>query len=199
MPNLTDKQERIIVYKLSDSNPQLFNFRDLAIFILAIVDISMTHDYALGERVVFDWSGIDMGHFPKLDLSMLSNINKLHQEAFSSRVLGLEYINCPPFMDNILTLLKPIFKTKIFNRITLHKDLESLYKNISKKYLPRDYGGEQKWLSELNEEWYEELEVQSEFLKENASMVADETKRIKKLEGNELFGVDGSFKKLNID
>lgn len=199
MPLLTDKQERIMVYKLIDSDPALFSFTDLAIFLLAIVDISLKYDYAVGERLVHDWSGIEMGHFPKLDFSVLTKLNKLHQEAYSSRILGLEYINCPPFIDNILGLLKPIFKAKLFNRITVHKSFDTLYENVPKKYLPVDFGGEQKSVEVIKEEWMEELKHQAVYLEESGKLVSDESKRIKKLNDGGLFGVDGTFKKLNID
>lgn len=200
MPEMTDKQERVMVYQIFGTDPDHFNMFDWCSYIIMLADLSMSHDYCIGERIIKDWKGMTMGHLKKMEPSAIAKMLKLHQQAYSSRIISFEYINCPPFMDLLLQLFKPIFKEKIYNRITIHKDMESLHKAIPKKYLPKDLGGEKESLMDLHEEWKKEIKHQQKFLVDNAKIVSNEKLRVGKvLFESELYGTEGTFKKLNLD
>ncbi len=101
---------------------------------------------------------------------------------------------------------------------------ESLYKEISKEVLPRDYGGDNMSLDELTSElkqiyykyptdilvsfipspnlafWKKKCEDCRGFLIEQSKMKSDESKRPGRPKtSDELFGIEGSFRKLNVD
>lgn len=200
MPKLTEKQERIVIYKLLNKDPSIFTLLESLKYCMATVTLLTLSDYSIGEHLIVDWEGFSFSHYKKFDPLYISKFMTLHQEAFSSRIINIHYLNSPSFIDALLALFKPIFKAKIFNRILIHKDLNSLHDVVEKKYLPRDYGGEEKSLKEIHEEWNKELEVQEELLQQHAKSISDEKKRIGKPPyDSQLFGTDGSFKKLNLD
>lgn len=131
-----------------------------------------------------------------------------------------------PLVDTIVNFVKPFIKEKIRNRIFFHSDgYESLYKYIPKEMLPEEYGGYAgpisainginlylfEWLfaililnnyfSELfSDQWLKKLESYKDWFLQQEEVKADESKRPGKPKTHDdLFGVEGSFRKLVID
>lgn len=98
--------------------------------------------------------------------------------------------------------------------------MESLYKEIPREILPKDYGGSNSSISELTGKarawmhfkplvkrclyvsayWKNKCEDNREFLKAQEKMKADESKRPGQAKTSaQLFGIEGSFRKLNVD
>ena len=111
----------------------------------------------------------------------------------------------------------------VFKKIKLHGDnMESLYKEVSKDVLPKDYGGDNMSVAELTGEcwppiahlriikcikidmisahWKKKCEDRRDWLKNREKMKADESKRPGYAKTSaQLFGIEGSFRKLNVD
>ncbi|GBP82179.1 hypothetical protein EVAR_60289_1 [Eumeta japonica] len=101
-------------------------------------------------------------------------------------------------MQKILSLLKQFTKPKVLDRIMIVDTLDELHKYIDKDYLPKDYGGTQKSISELSEM------LQTEFCKEEMKIFFNETANQKSDEDKRLGEktVDpfaGSFRQLQLD
>lgn len=58
-------------------------------------------------------------------------------------------INVSPLVDTIVNFVRPFLKEKIRQRIHFHSNLESLYKFVPQKMLPKEYGGEAGTAAEL--------------------------------------------------
>lgn len=199
MPTLTDRKERIIVIKFTNPDLEAFDFLNFCNHFVALNTVLIHVDSSVGDRIVADWTNISFGHFTKMYPNIIMKILAAYQEGFSSRLLGIHYINAPSFIDTVLRVLKPILKAKLFERICIHKSLEDLYEIIPRKCLPSDYGGDCKEVEKIQAEWIKEINDRSEWLKEEFSMVSDETKRVGDVYKSDLFGTEGSFKKLNLD
>jgi hypothetical protein len=71
---------------------------------------------------------------------------------------------------------------------------------VSKKLLPAEYGGEAGKIEELVNDLNKQLIASREYFIEDDKFGVDETKRVGKPKHAEsLFGVDGSFRSLNVD
>jgi len=71
---------------------------------------------------------------------------------------------------------------------------------VCKDILPSDYGGNGKSLAELTDYWKAETEKNAERLIASEKLVSDESKRPGRPKtSQELFGIEGSFRKLEID
>lgn len=83
----------------------------------------------------------------------------------------------------------------------LHHSVESLKKHMPIDILPNEAGGKAGALSELYEKVLKNLEENREFfLAEEKEMRIDESLRPGKAKSaKDLFGIEGSFKKLDID
>lgn len=121
-----------------------------------------------------------------------------------------------------LFTMKRAFLTIIFLKVKIHGyDMESLYKEISKELLPKDYGGSNSSITELTGKmrslviicalkstkwvylkalWKKKCEENRVFLIEQEKVKADELKRPGQAKTSaQLFGIEGSFRKLNVD
>lgn len=79
-------------------------------------------------------------------------------------------------------------------------DYDKLFKYVPKKILPIEYGGEGQRLDELISYWHRKVEGYKDWLKENEKYGTNEKKRPGKPKTSEdMFGLEGSFRKLNVD
>ena len=83
----------------------------------------------------------------------------------------------------------------------VHTDIESLYKHVPKRLLPKEYGGEAGTVASVINEWEKRImSYRSYYEEEDTVYGVDERKRVgQKKSSNTIFGVDGSFRQLAID
>lgn len=77
--------------------------------------------------------------------------------------------------------------------------MEQLCEIIPREFLPEEYGGSNGSLEKLDSMWTEELEEQFPKFEESLELVSNEKLRVGPTPYNELFGADGTFKKINLD
>ncbi|XP_026331063.1 retinol-binding protein pinta-like isoform X2 [Hyposmocoma kahamanoa] len=92
-------------------------------------------------------------------------------------------------------------KMVVAGQILVHgKDFEPLYKYVSKDILPLEYGGNGGTIQEITDYWVKKIEEYSEWLDEEEKYGTDESKRPGKPKtSEEMFGVEGSFRQLEVD
>lgn len=126
-------------------------------------------------------------------------------------------------MDKVLGLMTPFMKKELQNVLSIHSDLEDFYKYIPKDMLPKEIGGDLMESKDLrgkkdrlrmkcplknNNATLIFIEILYNTLRENREDILqferehliDEAKRPgESKSASDLFGVEGSFKKLDID
>lgn len=200
MMNLTDSKERIIVWKLINPDPEKFVYEEVLKSSVAVFLRLISCDYAVGEIALLDWKGVTLKHLAKMYPIVTMKALKIYIEAYSARISGVHNINVPSFFDNFIAVLKPFLPEKLLKKVTISKNLEELHDKIPKEHLPCDYGGERESLEELNDKWTEEIKAHWSKIKELNEMMECETceYEIRKRNDN-LFGIDGNFKQINLD
>lgn len=80
-------------------------------------------------------------------------------------------------------------------------NMDSLYNQIPKRYLPVEYGGENGSFDEQTKELEHKFYSYRDYFLEEEKYVTDETKRVggAAIKVENKFGSEGSFRKLNVD
>lgn len=83
----------------------------------------------------------------------------------------------------------------------VHGDnMDAVHKHIPKHLLPKEYGGENGTIQDLIDYWEKKVVSYREFLLEDEAYGTDESKRLTvHKHADSLFGVEGSFRKLDVD
>ncbi|XP_044262709.1 alpha-tocopherol transfer protein-like isoform X3 [Tribolium madens] len=196
---LTPNYERVVIMKLIIVDPKVYDILSGFKFALAVNEMMLRHDCSLGVRFIMDYTGFTLKHLAKWNPILMLRCYNLAEKAYSLRILGMEFINYPTFINKVFAMLKMFLRPKIYDRIRLHENLESLYKVIPKECLPADYGGTNSKMCDLLEKWDKEVEKQQKFLLHCANTVANEDLRPPESQENDLFGTGGTFKKLSLD
>ncbi|XP_046459123.1 alpha-tocopherol transfer protein-like isoform X1 [Daphnia pulex] len=158
--------------------------------------------FVTGMLLLFDFSDYGMNHFTAMPLSMIKKLMPCWEEASPLRPKSMNYIHTPSIFNLINNLINTVMKdNKMKQRLRVHgEDRESLYKEISKDVLPKEYGGDNMSLAELTNYWKKKCEDRRDFLIGQSQMKSDEAKRPGRPKTtDELFGIEGSFRKLNVD
>ncbi|XP_056646739.1 uncharacterized protein LOC130451618 [Diorhabda sublineata] len=198
---LTQTGDMIIYSKLSNPDPSIYSVAchmkvlDVAIFL-------HLHQYGPpnGLQIIVDMEGITLGHLLKANPIVIKKVSYYFQEALPVKLKHVHFINVVNFIDKIFAVIKPLLSKELFNLFTIHADMDSIYKFIPKEILPEELGGNEESIPKLQENLKNRIKTGEKLLKFQEEQLVDESKRKGPSKYNEnLFGVDGSFKKLEID
>lgn len=198
LPKQTKDLCRVFMMKIIGA-PEDFDTYRLYTHMFNMMEMKAQHDIAVGDVYVVDHQNFNMSHLLKITPVHLKKAAAVLEGVFSNRMRGMHILNSPPFMDIILGMVKAVFKAKLFERIQVHSSLEELYEHVPREILPRDYGGDELSLNELNDLCKEMLAENSDRFDELDKLRVNEALRPAPLENDEILGYHGNFKKLDVD
>nr|XP_022917052.1 alpha-tocopherol transfer protein-like [Onthophagus taurus] len=172
---------------------------------MMISDILLDEDdqITVGGMVGFqDASGITVSMLTHMDLPIMKKAMMFFEGAFPQRPKVMHVFNPPSVFDTIYNMMKPFMKEKMQKRMMLHRtsNLEEMYKHVPKSILPTEYGGDAGPVQNLIDEWKNKVESRAAWFKDDEQYKSDESKRVGKPKTeSDLFGIEGSFRKLNVD
>ncbi|XP_025829893.1 alpha-tocopherol transfer protein-like isoform X2 [Agrilus planipennis] len=203
LPNYTDNNYQVFIYRLCDPDPDKFVYADSLKTFFMFSDLRMLTDINLpdGEVPIFDMSGLCLRHISKVSLHLLKKYMQYTQEAHPVRLKQIHIINTPSFVDKMMLLIKPFLKNETGRMMHFHSsDLSTLYEYVPKDLLPEEYGGESGKLSDLKSQLTQKLINNRDLFLDETRWKVDESKRpVKDNKSKQLFGIEGSFRSLSID
>ncbi|XP_039752305.1 clavesin-1-like [Pararge aegeria] len=202
LPTPTVNGYRAIYCCLLKADARLFNFSDIIRTIMMVIDLwQLAEGTWPGFVIIIDMHLATLAHISKLDLMTLRHTLYFLQECMLVKLKEVHFINAPSFMDKLMMLLKPFMKKALMDIIRIHEtDSQALYKYIPKKAFPKDLGGEYKTRTELRDELIRWVgENKQYYIEENKRRVDESLRPGGKKSVEDLFGIQGSFKKLDID
>ncbi|XP_072382632.1 alpha-tocopherol transfer protein-like [Diabrotica undecimpunctata] len=155
-----------------------------------------------GIHIVVDLKDVVFGHVIKLSTTVMAVKNYLYilQEGLPVRLKHIHFINIVSFIDKILAVIKPFMKKELQDKLRVHSDISSLFTYIPQDLLPVEYGGSCESSEVLKENVKKLIVENEEFLIAQDALVVDESKRTERNEKlNDVYGIAGSFKKLEVD
>ncbi|XP_037955090.1 alpha-tocopherol transfer protein-like [Teleopsis dalmanni] len=202
LPGLTSNGRRITFIRAIDCDFQPSQIPDAMKVALMIGDVRLAEESVgiAGDIFVLDAAVATAAHFAKFSPTIVKKFLIAVQEAYPVKVKEVHVINISPLVDTIFKFVSPFVKEKIRNRITFHNNIESLYKVVPKDLLPNEYGGKAGPIIELTQMWKKKLNDYTAWFKEQEDKKANESLRPGSPKtSDDLFGMEGSFRQLNID
>jgi hypothetical protein len=204
---MTEKPDspRMILIRPGAYDASIYSLAEVIKISNMIQDILMREDdnYMIAGQIgILDCSGVTMAHFRQFNPSFIKKITLMTQDASPTRQKGFHFINTPFGFDSVFNVFKGFINEKNKTKLYVHgSNLESLYKVVSKKLMPHEYGGEAGSLESITNAWEKRIVSYRDYYKEEEKFGVDETKRISK-KANEKFAntsMTGSFRQLNVD
>ncbi|XP_076289828.1 uncharacterized protein LOC143213657 [Lasioglossum baleicum] len=202
LPQLSKQGYKVLYGKLIDPDPSHYSFDDSTKYFFMVSDlVALQAQTVEGYIFIGDASNVSLGHVGRISPMGMKKLVTYVQDAIPVRLKQVHFINTPPVMDVIMNMAKPFMTRDLWSLIHLHSSLESLEEYVSLDILPNDIGGKAGPLSKFHEDQIKELDDNREwFIEEETVARVDESKRVGKSKtANDLFGVEGTFKKLEID
>lgn len=204
-PGTTPEGYKVISTQLIDFDPSNYSFNESFKAYMLTSDIwQLEEGTCNGVLMLVDMEGMAFGHMAKFSLPGFRKFFYYLQEAMPIRLKGLHFINVVPFMDKIMAMIKPFMKKELMEMLHLHTEsIDSLYKFIPQNMLPCNYpsGKNQTFkLEDLHAEYKKKIADNRDWiLNEETWRVNENLRPGKAKSAGDLFGMEGSFKKLEID
>ncbi|XP_073834153.1 clavesin-1-like [Musca autumnalis] len=202
LPQRTPEGYAVIISKLIDTDPSKFHFANsVKLYSISQDKWFMENGIIKGLIIAIDITGTQFGHLPRVNLAHLKKAMYYLQEAIPTRLVGLHFLNATPLMDKIMALMQPFLKKELHEMLHVHTNLETFYKFVPREILPKDFGGPNLDMRQLNELHFESLrQSRADIIEYNDNHRVNEKMRPAKAKpSSDLFGTEGNFKKLDID
>ncbi|XP_030373157.1 alpha-tocopherol transfer protein-like [Scaptodrosophila lebanonensis] len=161
-------------------------------------------DYALvnGLITLLDFTDYSGAHLLQMTPTVMKKMTIFAEEAMPVRDKGTHMIHTNAAFEAVFNVMRPLMPAKKQERLSVHgSNLEALYAYIPQKYLPKHLGGEQGCIDTLKEGQWNTFQKYRDYLRDELKYGVDEKLRPggQQIDYDHLFGVDGSFRKLNVD
>ncbi|KAJ8684186.1 hypothetical protein QAD02_019978 [Eretmocerus hayati] len=206
LPKMTEDGYRVTIMRLKDTALEKFSIIAITRRILMVLDLRLQEEQSLSNIMIFDLKGFTAGHFAKCSptQSIAKKAMLATQNSMPFRLQRIYYLNAPSFIGSVINIFYPLLKERLVEKFRiLTGGGEELHPYMDKDILPTEWGGKAGTFQELNEAWRLKIEKHRDwFLREEKLSRTNESARLpssKSLIAKELDGMQGSFRKLNID
>ncbi|XP_066581713.1 alpha-tocopherol transfer protein-like [Prorops nasuta] len=206
LPSLTKEGHRVTILRLKDTSIENFCLKSITRRILMVLDMRILEEPCLSNIMILDLKGFTAAHFAKCSptQTLVRKAMLAVQDSMPLRLTRVHYLNAPAFIGSVLNIFYPLLKEKLIQKFRIHTGGgEDLHPYIERDILPFEYGGKAGSFAELNESWKKKLEKNRDwFLREEKMSRSNENARIPEMKTallKDLDGLQGSFRKLNID
>lgn len=202
MVGTTKEGYKVIYGRLLDADPSHFVFNDCMKVLSMVIDLWLyTEGTCLGHIILVDMKNVSFGHVARLSPMSMKKWLYYLQEGLPVRLKGLHFMNASPIVDSILNIMRPFMKKQLMDIFHMHTTNDTLNKFVPIEILPNEAGGQAGPVQELHEKQLKELiDHVPWFQDDEANHRVNESLRPGKAKSAmDLFGVEGSFKKLEID
>ncbi|KAJ3652206.1 hypothetical protein Zmor_018191 [Zophobas morio] len=199
-PKLTKEMHRIFYIKVK--NESLMSDYEPIDFLrksFSIAEIRLREDVLVGDIFIADMKGFAITTIMKVTPTMFYKGALIYEKIFSMRVKGVYVINMPPVCEILLAMAKRILKPKVFERIHICPDMDSLKEIFPLDLLPEEFGGNGLSLDVLHEALEAKYNEYQHVFDSLDEVDVNENLIPKKNKADDILGVCGNFKKLEVD
>ncbi|KAJ2937969.1 hypothetical protein O0L34_g14251 [Tuta absoluta] len=202
LPKMTTKNERVYILRNTGTKFEPTLMKSYGLALLNMAEYLRRNDYGLTYYVVLDYQDVNLVELAsKISLNALNEIISCMLDCCGFRIKAFYFISSSKLVELIVTVFKQVMSAKLGERIRVLKDRGELRDLIEKRILPAEYGGEEKSLDELHEDWLDVLTSQEHinYLRDIHSARTDESRRRKDKFNEQYMGMPGSFRSISLD
>ncbi|XP_059047284.1 alpha-tocopherol transfer protein-like [Achroia grisella] len=203
LPTPTPEGYRAAYMRLLDTDPKNFMFADsVRVFMMMFELWQLEEGTWPGFIILIDMDQAVIGHLARLELMHIRIVLYFLQEAMLVKLKSVHFLNAPSFMDKLMMMLKPFMSKALADMVHIHQvGSDTLYKYVPKKAMPKNIGGDYKDYETIKNELLIRLKANQKFFDEEALRRVNQSLRPcgKATTVEDLFSIQGSFKKLDID
>ncbi|KAJ9598613.1 hypothetical protein L9F63_010703 [Diploptera punctata] len=195
---LTNELDRVVIFGFYSEE---FNIYSAYKGLLMNLELRMCEDYYLKDIVIIDYKNITAKAVLRITLPSAKKFADCTLKGYNVRIRSIHAINTSPITEVLINMLKMLLRNKLADRLYVYgSDLTELYKHVPRSLLPKEYGGENGTIREIDSAWKNKMKSYRNWFIEHEKKKSDETKRPNRQDyNNDLFGYDGSFRQLSID
>ncbi|KAB0797733.1 hypothetical protein PPYR_08726 [Photinus pyralis] len=206
LPNRDEDGCKIILCNYrSNLNANTMHCSIIVKVICMVLDILLREDDDVVVNGLKTWAeckGCPSEFSKQVTPSFLKKATCVTENGFPFRVQGIYTKNCPALLEFIYNIVKVFFSKKLTNRTFLYSEynLHQFYTKIPQISLPEEFGGQNGSVKELTSIWKKKVESYRDFFIEEEQRKSNEKLRqCQQILDSDVFGVEGSFRKLDID
>ncbi|XP_043247851.1 alpha-tocopherol transfer protein-like [Colletes gigas] len=206
LPSLTEDGHRVTVLRLRSLSIDEFSIQTISKRILMVLDARLMEERCLSNIMVIDLEGFSVMHFTRCSPThtIVRKSMMAVQDSMPLRLHRVHFLHAPAFIESILNIFYPLLKAKLVQKFRVHTGGgEELHPYMDKDILPKEWGGLAGTFDELNDAWRKKIEKNRDwYLREEKVSRTNESARQPESKSRllkELDGLQGSFRKLNID
>ncbi|GAB6024745.1 hypothetical protein CHUAL_009875 [Chamberlinius hualienensis] len=198
-----DKEGRFVVLgRTAAYDPSEFKVEDVMKLNFIVSEYLLWDEQTqiCGSVFINDGEGATGGHLAQWTPAVMKKAMTCFQDCLPIRSKGMHYVNLPSFFETFFNVMKMFMKEKLIRRLYVHGNLESLQQQVPIDILPKEYGGLAGDCDSIAAKFTKDLNAHRQFFIDDEKYKVDESKRPGKPKTpDDIFGHDGTFRKLNID
>ncbi|XP_076256043.1 alpha-tocopherol transfer protein-like [Rhynchophorus ferrugineus] len=201
LPKLTSDCKRILFAQLNPNyGPDVFDHEKLLVHVHHVLELLIQEDDTYNFHLIFDCGSIKAAHLPKFSPMVVRKASIIIEKVYSNRMASIYLVNFHSFMEAVFnTILIPALNKKIRDRVKISANTDILFDVFGKDVLPKDVGGNELSLEELNNLLLKKFEENKESYERVSKLRVNESLRPDKLVNDDLLGYYGNFRKINVD
>ncbi|KAF5298324.1 hypothetical protein FQA39_LY11808 [Lamprigera yunnana] len=194
---------RVILWVFDNTNPDTMPYINLIVVFNMILDVIVIEDddaMVNGVIICSDVRNISAKYVIQMTPALVKKHLKCMEEAYPLRIKRAYVANCPSYFEFVCNLVKSFAKFKLAQRLSVFSDMKNFYNEFPQSTLPKEYGGENGSVETIKVEWKNKIESYRDWFLENRRYQSEESLRCGEAKTSEnVFGVKGSFRKLDVD
>jgi len=197
---------RVIIIRPGSYDAEKYAVLDTFKVSTMMSEIMMREDDNLiiaGQVTVLDLKGVSFPLFLQMTPSTIKKMTVIGQDAQPIRVKSQHYINTPPTFQQVYNIFRTFMNEKNKQRQHVHgDDMDALFRMIPQKLFPTEYGGGVGSIESIVDYWVKKIDSYADYFEEEETegYGTNEKKRVGRPKNAEaMFGLEGSFRQLNID
>ncbi|KAF5308783.1 hypothetical protein FQR65_LT06016 [Abscondita terminalis] len=203
LPKTSKNETKYFFNQCKTVDPEKVQLTDVLKVFLMVLEISCMEDVnnsVYEHCLIGDLDGLTMQHLIQGTPSLCKRSIVFLRDGFPGRPQGFYMLNCPSMFETVFNMVKPLLGKKLCERVKLYTPNNNTFKkDIPDSILPKEFGGNGSSISNLIPEWKQKVESYRDWFLEDEKYGCDESKRATSINYSDLFGIEGSFKKLSID